>query len=431
LNADNKYYIHSWIYKNVFEYNYEVSSKQKKYSTEFIKNFKYKEDNVFHKASKENKNIIVLMVESLSSYQSELFSGLNNWTPNIDKIANKNIFFTNFIANGFITEHAEVSILTGELPILPPNDYSKNENISFNYFYNIDYSVPNILKSKNYRTDFITSSDLNFSNTGYWAYSIGFNYSEGSEHKSYEGLKRIHFNAPEDKYLYKRVLSRATKKEEPYFIFVKTVSSHVPFINPETSNRSEEETIKYIDKQIGIFYEKLKKTNFFENGMLVILGDHHPAIPVKEEALSKLGENKAQALVPMIISFGDTKQKKITEQFQQVDLYNTILYYTGNKYYTNNYKGVYTHKNIISPKYIFHTRTDNRSLISLFSENGSSNIQLSGDDTNFYEDINYNNEEKKELIDKINSIRIKNREKYKYKYTMISELGGFPTSVMK
>lgn len=409
--ANNGSYIHSWIYKNVIEYNIEIQSQSKDYSDDFINNFKYKDEIVSKESIVNKKNIIILMVESLSSYQSKLFSGVKNWTPNIDKIAQSNIYFTNFYANGFVTEDAEIAMLIGILPIYAPNIFSNGGGVSFKGFYNIPNSLPYKLKEKGYKTEFITSSDLNFSNTGEWTKSIGFDYIEGSEHKDYKGLPRYHFEAPEDKYLYKRVLSRIKENNENnYFTFIKTVSSHVPFINPQNNNRSEEETIRYVDKEVGSFYNKLKKNNFFENGILIIVGDHHPTMPVKQEAIDRFGIYKAPAMVPMIISYGDTIKKNVKEPFQQTDIYHTLSSFIDGKIMTSNWIGNFSElKDIITPSYIVHKRADRRGVISVFNKEKTFNTLLDGDNTRLLEE-NSDKETKNEIINKINNERIVRRK---------------------
>ena len=411
LYAKDGSFIHSWIYKNVVEYNIEIQSQSKEYTSSFINNFKYDEE-LIHKDSNITKNnIIILMVESLSSYQSQLFSGVKNWTPNIDKIAKNNIYFTNFYANGFVTEDAEVAMLTGTFPIYAPNIFSNGGGVSFKGFYNIQNSLPYKLKEKGYKTEFITSSDLNFSNTGEWTKSIGFDYIEGSEHKDYLGLPQYHFKAPEDKYLYKRVLSRIEDNQEnPFFIFIKTVSSHVPFINPQNNNRSEEETIKYVDNEVGNFYKELKDNGFFKKGILIIVGDHHPTIPVKQEAIDKYGIYKAPAMVPMIVSYGDTTKKHIKESFQQTDIYHTLNSYIDGRITTSNWIGNFNNiNNAITPSYIIHKRADRRGVISVFNKEKVLNILLDGDDTRLL-DENIDKKVRKDIINKINYERIKRKE---------------------
>ena len=419
--ANDGSYIHSWIYKNVIEYNIEIQSQSKDYSDDFINNFKYKEDLVSKEATVNKRNIIILMVESLSSYQSELFSGVKKWTPNIDKIAKDNIYFTNFYANGFVTEDAEIAMLTGIFPIYAPNIFSNGGGVSFQGFYNIKNSLPYILKEKGYKTEFITSSDLNFSNTREWTKSIGFDYIEGSEHKDYIGLPRYHFNAAEDKYLYKRVLSRIKENNKNNsFIFVKTVSSHVPFINPKNNNRSEEETIKYVDNEVGNFYNELKKNNFFNNGILIIVGDHHPTMPVKQEAIDRFGIYKAPAMVPMIISYGDRIKKHIKESFQQTDIYHTINSFIVGKITTSNWIGNFNSaSNAINPSFIIHKRADRRGVISVFNDEKVYNVLLDGDNTSLLEG-NIDKKTTREIIDKINNERIIRKNKLE-EYSKILE----------
>lgn len=126
------------MYKNVAEYNYTTLSQSALYSEEFVKKViaetSYKDTKFCRKHKPQRKNIIILMVESLSSYQSKFFSGINNWTPHIDSIAANNLSFTNFYANGFTTEDALIAVLTGVLPFYAPAIYSNGGGTCFKGF---------------------------------------------------------------------------------------------------------------------------------------------------------------------------------------------------------------------------------------------------------------------------------------------------------
>jgi glucan phosphoethanolaminetransferase (alkaline phosphatase superfamily) len=400
LFANSGYYVHSWIFKNFIEYNIEVLAQNKVYSKKFIDNLQYKEIINCKKSEKHNKNIIILMVESLATYQSKYFSDIKDFTPNLDAIAKNNISFLNFYSNGFMTEDAEISILTGLFPIYAPKIFSDGGGVSFNGFYNINDSLPNILNRYNYNTEFITSADLNFSNTNKWAKSLGFKYIEGSQHPYYNDKKRYHFKAASDEYLYHRVLSRIKNQKDKYFLFIKTVSSHVPFINPINEHRSEEQTIKYVDKQIGKFYKSLKKINFFDNGILIIVGDHHPLIPLKDQQISKYGAQKASCMVPMIVCSSNNDSEKIDLPFQQTDIYNSIKNYVGKESCISDFRGDFLTKPIIPAKYIMHRRGDQRGIISVFFNKKVYNVKLDGDYTKIIDKQN------KQILNKINYDRI-------------------------
>lgn len=402
LNAQSGRFVYSWVFKNFIEYNIEVFNQSQEYSKEFVNNLSYKEEKIYSDNNPKLKNIIILMVESLSSYQSKYFSAIKDWTPNIDKIAKENISFKNFYANGFMTEDAEISILTGNFPLYAPKIFSDGGGVSFSGFYNIKDSLPNIFKNKAYKTEFITSSDLEFSNTGLWAKSIGFDYIEGSSHPYYDDKKRYHFKAASDEYLYKRVLDRIDKQKSNYFMFIKTVSSHVPFINPQNDKKSEEETIKYVDEEIGKFYNYLRARNFFENGILLIVGDHHPLIPLKSQQVEKYGEFKASSIVPMIVVDGINKNKLINEQFQQTDIFNSLRNLVSKEKCNSLWAGDFLNSEIIKPKYIVFRRGDERGMITVFSENNLFNVKLKGDETSVINDVNQDNE----ILNKINYERI-------------------------
>ena len=112
-------YVHSWLYSNFFEYNSENRA-DVYYSNEFKKDTLSKRASIEKKSFQKNltpgrRNIIIILVESLSMYHSNYFSGLSNMTPHLDRIAQENISFFNFYSNGFKTENALISILLGKM----------------------------------------------------------------------------------------------------------------------------------------------------------------------------------------------------------------------------------------------------------------------------------------------------------------------------
>lgn len=408
FSVDDKY-SHSWIYKNVISHNLVILSEKRNYSEDFIENISFKDKfECIYQSEYKPENIILLMVESLSNYQSYFFSGINNWTPNLDEIARKNISYNNFYANGFTTEDAEVSLLTGKLPIYQPSSYSNGGGNSFNGFFNIQESLPRVLKRSGYVTEFLTTADLDFSGTGDWAKSIGFDYIEGHEHKFYDNMERFHFKAAPDKALYHRIIERIKNNgDKKHFYFIKTVSTHHPFINPETKIKSESEAFQYADKQLGVFYRNLIDIDFFENGMLIIVGDHHAMVPIKENEIRKYGATKASAMVPLIISYGNKMQIIRDEQYQQVDIFHSLKGLMIDTLYYSNWVGNIFHAT--PAKYIAHRRGDNRDIITVISNEVEVAVKLDGDNTRViseYPKGMLKNRSKNEILNRINSSRI-------------------------
>lgn len=404
--SDNQKYAHSWIYKNVIDYNLTILSESSAYSDNFLKSFSFNEESNCRTESIKHKNIIILMVESLSAYQSQYFSGINNWTPNIDLIASQNHAFKNFYANGFITEDGEIALLTGLHPIYPPSSYSDDGGTSFHSFFDIQNSLPNILKKYAYQTEFLTTADLEFGNTGNWAKSIGFDYIEGHNQPEYSKWERFHFQAAPDEALYLRALDRVKHNSgKNFFLFIKTVSSHHPYINPENKHKSESEAIIYTDKQIGRFYQQLQSSGFFENGLLVIVGDHHSMTPLKKAEVDNYGQFKAAAKVPLIIADGGNAEVE-NNQYQQIDIFNSLQGLVSGKQCYSDWNGILLGEHKIPPKYIAHRRGDNRDIISIFTENEDFPVKLDGDDTRLAGNEPAEPSIRQMLIDKVNALRI-------------------------
>lgn len=405
--SDKQKYAHSWIYKNVVDYNLTIFSESAAYSPAFIKQFTFQETPHCAAIPAEKPNIIILMVESLSAYHSRFFSGINNWTPQLDSIASQNLAYTDFYANGFITEDGEIALLTGLQPIYPPSSYSDDGGTSFHSFFNIQASLPNLLKMQQYHSEFLTTADLEFGNTGNWAKSIGFDYVEGHEQADYDQWERFHFQAAPDEALYQRALKRiAANQQQKLLLFIKTVSSHHPYVNPENKHQSESEVIMYTDKQLGRFYQALTERGFFDNGLLIIVGDHHSMTPLRKAEVDLYGHFKASAKVPLVVV--GSRQAATTDNlpYQQIDVFNTLKGLIAGEQCHTDWQGVLWGEQQTPPQFIAHRRGDNRDMVSVFSADDEYLIKLDGDNTRLANSTSTNADSDKMIIDKINALRI-------------------------
>ncbi len=400
-------YVHTWMFSNIISYNLTILSENKPYSRELTDRVRTlpSPPQQCLTIAPSKPNIVLLMVESLSSHHSQLFSGLNNWTPKLDQLAKENTAFTNFFANGFTTEDAEISLLTGRLPLYPPSSYTDGGGTSFNGFYQSPQSLPKLLNQLGYQTDFLTSADLSFSNTGKWAKSLGFDHVEGHEHPSYNNWPRYHFKSVPDEALFNRLLSRIEEtRDSPYLAFVKTVSTHHPYINPQNNKRSEQEAIQYADQQIANFYQALKRANFFTNGFLIIVGDHRSMTPLKVGEIETMGEMRAAARVPLILIKDQNTNKgsqEVTSHFQQTDIFNGLKgLITGQRCSSDWIGDIFAQR---TAKYIYHRRGDNRNTVNIFTSEGDHSIVLDGDTTRI---IGGNTGYESEIINQINRIRM-------------------------
>jgi phosphoglycerol transferase MdoB-like AlkP superfamily enzyme len=402
-------YCHAWLYKNVFSIN-SSNTVNNSYSDSFSRQLLQQspEADALSKVAtgrKENPNIIIVAIESLSAYQSNYFSGLNNMTPNLDRIAREGRSFTNFYANGFTTEGGLISILTGVSPIPCPASFSNEMKglFSFEGFYNPPKSLPAMLNNEGYHSEFITTGRTSYSNKINWLSNIGFNVVTGDENPDYDGWPRYKFNAAPDEALYLHVLNRINEYSDikPYFYFIENVSTHFPFLNPETNEQTEDAAFLYGDQQIGMFVDKLKELNFFDNGILIITGDHRTMTPISKDEFEFFGES-APARVPLIVlDRSISKNTVISETFQHTDFISSVECLVSDRCETTMFSGDFLSQPPTPSSAIIAVNGSDRNVVNLYTENSFSQILLDGDSTKFISGT-----ASQQILNKINRERI-------------------------
>ncbi|MBS0583102.1 MAG: LTA synthase family protein [Proteobacteria bacterium] len=329
-------------------------------------------------------NIIIVAVESLSMYHSKLF-GDGADTPHLDAIAQENTWFPDFIANGFTTDSGLIAMITGKPPIPTLGRYQSAE--AFAGFESPEGALPDIVHAHGYTTHFFTTGDLGFLDKSTWLKELGFDSWEGAEQPFYNGWKRRHFNAAEDKALYQRFLqwldARPADSSAPWLAFVLTVSTHPPFVNPENESLDETGAFRYADKQIGMLYDELGKRDFFRNGVLMISGDHRSMTPLSATELARFGDS-ALARTPFVVATQLPIAKgAVAGKFQQVDIAPSIAELLGDHACRKIDQGTFLSLPPQPARYIAHARGDRRNQIDIYFDGKQADLVLAGDQSNW------------------------------------------------
>jgi phosphoglycerol transferase MdoB-like AlkP superfamily enzyme len=350
------------------------------------------------------KNIILLIVESLSSYQSLLHSGLNDWTPKLDQLARENSYYSNFFANNFTSLEGRIALLTGEKTFRGISNFT-NRGFGREGYWNTQRNLPELLSSYGYQTSFLDGANLEFSNTGKYMNGLGFDYVEGSDYSGYEGKKRFGFNSVTDVDLYERVLEYIKQQQQPFFSTIITVSTHAPYVDPDTGQLSIELATKYADKAVFEFYKDLEQQDFFTNGILIITSDHRSMTPVAENELSKFGQ-QAVSRIPLIIIDKNRATPQVHEQYlQQSDLLNSIEYLVSENHCYRSDEGNLFSNPPNPAQCIYHSRGDYRERVDVYCQDGKQQavIELNGDNSQV---IDGELSDEKEVLDFITYSRL-------------------------
>lgn len=369
---------HGWAYPNVVAANLPGTT-----TIPYSRSFLVEADRraaapVVSPGENRRLDVIVYVVESLSSSQSELFSGLHDYTPQLDLLARRGRSAPGFFANGYATNFGLIALLTGRIAILSPGG---EEAPDFSGFLG-GLALPRMLHDSGYHTVYLTTSDLGFTRMGEWLDTLGFDSISGSHDPAYEGMPRFAFDAAPDAALVDQVVrqAEALRKErtQPFLIVAQTASSHMPFVDPTGANHTEAGVIRYVDAQIGRLARELEADGYFEGGILIVVADHRKMAPLEAGEQKRFGLS-AFARIPLVMVGAGIEPGIAQGSFQQADLPVSLACFLTAECRRRGWRGSILAKSSIPPRCVFFPMGNDRELVYVRCGDREAMIRLNGD----------------------------------------------------
>lgn len=219
-------------------------------------------------------NVIQITVESLSAAFLGEFGSSDGLTPNIDRLADKSLFFTNFMATGTRTVRGMES-LTLSVPPTPGRSIVKRPDNSGLF------SIGTVFRSKGYNTSFFYGGRGYFDNMNAFFGGNGFEIHDQASAPE-DDIEFTNAWGVSDEDLYSWVIDEADEMsadDEPFYYFVMTTSNHRPYTYPDgridiPSHSGRPGAVKYTDFSVGKFLSEARKKPWFDNTIFVIVADH-------------------------------------------------------------------------------------------------------------------------------------------------------------
>ena len=258
----------------------------------------------------ERPNIVFFILESFSQ---------NAWDamPNLQRLAEKGVYFSHVAASSFRTDRGVVATLSGfpgqptsSLMVVP----SKTKHL------------PNIGKSlskEGYALKFWYGGDEDF--TSMRSYLVDGGFVERVNDHSFPVSERLSKWGVHDHILFRMAAEEISSREDsiPHLDVVLSLSSHEPFEVPAT-RRFEDiylNSIAYTDSCIGAFAETLRKSPAWGKTLLVFVADHgfpHPSGVQNYEPL--------RYAIPVVWAGGAVENHRVVETISsQIDVVPTLL----------------------------------------------------------------------------------------------------------
>lgn len=220
-------------------------------------------------------NVVLISVESLSAEYLAHFGGNQNITPELDKLADKSLFFTKLYATGTRTVRGLEALSVGTPPTPGQSIVRRPNNEGL-------ITLGGELKAQGWTPQWIYGGYGFFDNMNDYFGGNGYTITDRSDVEA-EKVEIHHENvwgiADED--LYTLAMAKMDKefaKGKLFFSHVMTTSNHRPYTFPENRvdepQKRREGGVKYTDWAIADFLKRAEQKPWFDNTLFIIVADH-------------------------------------------------------------------------------------------------------------------------------------------------------------
>lgn len=293
------------------------------------------ERNTLSNGEEQEPNIILICVESLSADFLGIFGNNKHLTPNIDKISNQSVLFTDMYATGTRTVRG-MEALVLSVPPTPGHSIVRrlnNQHLS---------SIASILRQKNYELNFFYGGDGYFDNMNSFFGGQGFNiYDRNRGNLLSDKIETTRTNISDEEVsfenawgvcdgdMYNKLLEVADEnysKNKRTFSFLMTTSNHRPYSFPEGKidlpTGTREAAVTYTDFALGEFIKQAQSKPWFENTVFVLVADHCASSAGKWEIT--IDKHHIPAL---IYNLPNVAPQKVDKLCSQIDVMPTLFGY--------------------------------------------------------------------------------------------------------
>ncbi|MCB0420528.1 MAG: LTA synthase family protein [Bdellovibrionales bacterium] len=287
------------------------------------------------------KNICILIVESLSLEYMGQPNVREGYTPFIDSLIDKSLFYKNHFSNGRRSIEAIPSLLAS-IPSLMLEPF-----ITSAYQTNKVVGMGSELKKLGYSTHFFHGAENGSMFFDSFTQRLGFDHYYGLNEyphaeKDFDGNWGV-FDEP----FLKFAIQRLSEVSTPFLAVAFTLSSHHPYSIPEAykgrfkkGTLEIHESIQYADESVKSFFNEAANHEWFHETLFIITGDH-----TQKSEDKNYQDVPGVFRVPLLIYSPKVDLKKYQSEWadhrfsQHVDLMPTLLHWLNHSPSAKTYFG--------------------------------------------------------------------------------------------
>ncbi|SHK20365.1 Phosphoglycerol transferase MdoB [Clostridium cavendishii DSM 21758] len=287
----------------------------------------------------KGKNVIAIQVESLENFVIGKKAYDQEITPNLNKLMSNSIYFNNIYEQNNIGTSSDCDLLvnTSVFPLREGSTF-------FLYPWRNYNTLPKLLSKQGYTT--ISSHPEVPGNWNWSEAHKSFKFDKIRDISEYNKDEIIGLGLSDGSYM-KQIAGKLKDEKEPFYSFFVTLTSHGPFDMPEDKKLLKLpkefdqsilgayfQSVRYVDEQIGMFLNELKKNGQLDNTAIMIYGDHTGVHKFYQDKLKDVkfeGDwwQKPDMKIPFLVYNPGIKGEVVEKAGGQVDFLPTISYMLG------------------------------------------------------------------------------------------------------
>ena len=273
----------------------------------------------------ERKNVVVILMESMSASLLETFGNRQHLTPTLDSLYRHSMAFDRCYSAGIHTNHGMTAALYS-FPALMFRNLMKGTVTPHRD------GLPTVLRAQGYRNMFFMTHEAQYDNMKAFFASNG--YDDIYSQENYPKDEVVNSFGVSDHYLFSFALGRLRQQAatgKPFFATLLTVSNHPPYIVPAwfkaRSKDKETQIVEYADWCVGDFLRRARREPWYANTVFVIMADHGKIVGKVEGELPESYNH-----IPMLMFGPGVPEGRVDGLAMQVDMMPTLLSLLGMSY---------------------------------------------------------------------------------------------------
>lgn len=265
------------------------------------------------------KNVVLVIMESMSATKMKRYGNLHNLTPFLDSISNKGYYFENTYTSGIHTFNGIYSTLFSFPSLFRQHPMKSTSMLRHN-------GILSTLKGNGYSTIYFTTHDGQFDNVEGFLKENGCETVISKANYPSEKVKTT-LGVPDD-YMFKfsiPILNKLHEKNKPFFATFMTASDHGPYYVPEyfkPKNKDiKKQVVEYADYSLKKFISNCLKQKWFKNTIFVFIADHGAPMDAIYDMPLSYNHTPMIFYAPYIFK----ENKSLCKMAGQIDVYPTIM----------------------------------------------------------------------------------------------------------